>query len=85
VGRQAAEKFARKLGPQRTLIIDSRKGDPDGPKDANEALKKGSDFKRLIASQASTLNDQNLLTMHDLKDKVFDRFVNSKRLQGIQS
>jgi hypothetical protein len=62
------------------LIIDSKKGDPEGPKDANEALKIGIDFKRLIATQAATLNDQNLLTIGDLRDKVFDRFVNSKRL-----
>jgi len=62
------------------LIIDSRKGDPDGPKDANEALKKGLNFKNLIASQAATLNDKNLLTIEDLREKVFDRFVNAKRL-----
>ena len=50
VGRAASEKFARKLGTQRTLIIDSRKDDPEGPKDANEALKMGVNFKDLIAT-----------------------------------
>jgi twinkle protein len=38
VGRTSAEKFAKKLGANRTLIIDSRKFDKEGPKDANDAL-----------------------------------------------
>jgi twinkle protein len=38
-GRNSAEKFASKLGSKRTLIIDSRMQDPNGPKDANDALR----------------------------------------------
>ncbi len=76
VGRAAAEKFARKLGTKRTLIIDSRRNDVDGPKDANDALKRGVNFKELIATQAETLNDKNLVTMSDIKDKVLHRFIN---------
>jgi hypothetical protein len=37
-GQTAAEKFAKKFGLGRTLIINAREGDKDGPKDANEAL-----------------------------------------------
>jgi len=43
------------------LIIDSRKDDPEGPKDANEALLKGYDFKALISKTSQTLNDKNIL------------------------
>jgi len=45
VGRNAAEKFALKLGSKRTIIIDSRIKDSEGPKDANDALRMGKDFK----------------------------------------
>ena len=38
-GRNSAEKFASKLGSKRTLIIDSRMQDSNGPKDANDALR----------------------------------------------
>jgi twinkle protein len=85
VGRTAAEKFAKKLGTSRTLIIDSRKDDPEGPKDANEALKMGVNFKELIATQAETLNDKNLLTMSDIKDKVLHRFINTEEIAGVKS
>ena len=47
-----------------------------GPKDANDALKRGVNFKELIATQAETLNDKNLVTMSDIKDKVLHRFIN---------
>jgi len=39
------------------MIIDGRRYDDDGPKDANEALKRNDiDFKHLF-SEAKTLND----------------------------
>jgi hypothetical protein len=57
VGRASAEKFARKLGSKRTIIIDSRKDDEDGPKDANDALRMGLNFPNLIAKCSRTLND----------------------------
>ena len=49
-GRNSAEKFAQKLGSKRTIIIDSRRNNPNGPKDANDALRVGLDFKDLIES-----------------------------------
>jgi hypothetical protein len=48
VGRNSAEKFALKLGSKRTLIIDSRMKDKNGPKDANDALRQGLDFKEIF-------------------------------------
>jgi len=41
VGMNAAEKFSTKLGHNRTLIVNSRINDPEGPKDANDALLSG--------------------------------------------
>ena len=47
-GQTAAEKFAKKLGLGKTLIINPRETDKDGPKDANEALLNGHDLKEII-------------------------------------
>lgn len=38
-GHEGAEKFARKLGQGRVYIVQTRGGNPDGPKDANDALR----------------------------------------------
>lgn len=83
-GRAAAQKFARKLGPNRCLLIDGRRLDENGPKDANEALKNDTCFKTLF-SQAKTVNDQNVLRVSDIKEQILFRIRNEKQLAGIQS
>jgi twinkle protein len=40
-GQDGAASFARKLGVQRCLIVRTRGGGGEGPKDANDALKVG--------------------------------------------
>jgi twinkle protein len=76
VGRNAADKFAQKLGSKRTLIIDSRLKDPDGPKDANDALKMGKDFKMIFEQCSRSLGDKNLLAFSDIREKVLNRILN---------
>ena len=76
VGRNAAEKFALKLGSKRTLIIDSRLKDPDGPKDANDALRMGKDFKQIFEQCSRSLGDKNLLAFSDIREKVLNRILN---------
>ena len=67
------------------MIIDGRRYDDDGPKDANEALKmQDMSFKKLF-SEAKTLNEQNVLKVSDIKDKILFRIRNEKQLAGIQS
>ncbi len=41
VGQAGAKRFAEKLGKGRTYIVNSRRSDLAGPKDANEALLQG--------------------------------------------
>ena len=41
--------ISQKLGQKRTIIIDTRLGKEDGPKDANDALRRGIDFKKIFA------------------------------------
>lgn len=85
VGRQQAEKFAKKLGSTRTLIIDSRKYDENGPKDANDALRMRKNFIQLIQQNSYTLGDQNLLSFSDIKEKVLKRILNYEELSGVKS
>jgi twinkle protein len=85
VGRNSAEKFAHKLGIKRTFIIDSRLNDKDGPKDANDALRQGLDFKTIFETCSRNLGDKNILSFSDLKEKVMNRILNYDELSGIQS
>ena len=84
-GRNSAEKFASKLGSKRTLIIDSRMQDSNGPKDANDALRQGLNFKEIFETCSRTLGDKNLLSFSDIKEKVMNRILNYTELSGIQS
>jgi hypothetical protein len=56
--------------------VNSRLGDKDGPKDANDALLRGYDICEIIKERTINLGDVNLLTLGDLKDKVIHRIVN---------
>jgi twinkle protein len=83
-GRAAVQKFARKLGLNRCIIIDTRYFDESGPKDANDALRQGYNFQEFFAS-ARTLNDSKMLRVSDFKEKVLHRMHNVNQLAGIQS
>ena len=85
VGRNAAEKFATKLGTKRTIIVDSRMGDETGPKDANDALRRGMDFREVFLKRSKTLGEQNVLTFGDIREKVRKRIENFKELSGVKS
>jgi len=56
--------------------VNSRALDPNGPKDANEALLRGMDLCNIIRECTTTLGDRNLLMVGDLKDKVLHRIIN---------
>eukprot|EP00347_Sterkiella_histriomuscorum_P022319 403330901 len=85
VGRNSAEKFAQKLGVKRTIIIDSRFEDENGPKDANDALRMKLDFANIFKKYSRQLGDQNLLTISDMKDSVMKRLLNYTELTGVPS
>lgn len=85
VGQNAVEKFAKKLGIGRTLVVNTLIDDLDGPKDANEALLKGCDFSKIFREKTINLGDVNLLSLNDLRDKVIHRIVNQNKIIGIPS
>lgn len=59
--------------------------DQEGPKDANDALRQGLDFKEIFEKNSRTLGDKNLLSFSDIKEKVLHRILNYQELSGIQS
>ncbi|EGC35307.1 hypothetical protein DICPUDRAFT_97936 [Dictyostelium purpureum] len=50
MGRAGAANFSDLLGSQKTHVIFTKQGQINGPKDANDALLMGKDFKEIIAS-----------------------------------
>jgi hypothetical protein len=64
VGKRSAEKFASALGSNRTIIIDpshyvfeqrDQSEEVKAPKDANDALRQGLNFKTLMSGNARWL------------------------------
>lgn len=83
-GRAAAQKISKKLGQARCYIIDSRLESQDGPKDANEALKRGMRLRDFFAS-SQTVPDKKMLQVSDVKQQLLFRLRNEAELKGIQS
>ncbi len=82
-GYIATEKFTKKLGEDRTWVVDSRKNDPNGPKDANDCLKEGKDLNQYI-NNAKLLASENIISLTDIKNDVvqflnqFDSYIGYK-------
>ena len=72
------------MGENKTLIINSRKFDPEGPKDANDALKNGEDLMKYIQS-AKPLSGDNIVTISDLKSEVIQFLTSYDQFSGYKS
>ena len=53
------------------------------PKDANDALRKGLCFKKIMTENARWLDQQKILSMASLSSKIHHRIMNLDKLQGI--
>eukprot|EP00457_Paulinella_chromatophora_P001850 gb/GEZN01001852.1/.p1 GENE.gb/GEZN01001852.1/~~gb/GEZN01001852.1/.p1 ORF type:complete len:864 (-),score=121.57 gb/GEZN01001852.1/:142-2733(-) len=69
-GQAGAEQFAKKLGMGRCLLVQSRRGAANGPKDANECLLQGVDMVHLL-KQAQHLPHHQIQNFRDLRDEIF--------------
>ena len=76
--------FVQKLNVNKCYIIDSRLKNDDGPKDANDALKKGEDMMEYF-KKSKTLSEKKMLQVSDLRDRLMYRLRNENQLLGIQS
>lgn len=72
------------MGQNRCLIVDSKKIDPEGPKDANEALVSGTDVLELIRC-SETLTDSNVIKVSDIRKQLLFRINNEKMFAGMPS
>ena len=83
-GQQGAEKVAKKVGSGRCVIIRSKSGQMDGPKDANEALLKGANFMQII-QDGDSFPHSNILDFADLKKEIYAELLEPVKLRGVQS
>jgi twinkle protein len=83
-GQISALNFARKLGEKKTFLINARRNDPTGPKDANDALILGKNFKDYI-EQAKPLSDDNIIKVSDLRHQVVQFLLNYNEFSGYKS
>ena len=84
VGQEGAETFAKKLGINRCWIVRTRGGQPDGPKDANDALLQGYDLCDILAG-AQPLPHRQITTFEELRDDVWKEIADPQQRAGVQS
>jgi twinkle protein len=83
-GQEGARKFATKLGLSRCLLVSTRRGNPAGPKDANDALRRGADLKAMLAD-ARPVPHKQIMQFDDLRSAVQREFANPVQVAGRQS
>jgi twinkle protein len=84
VGQDGAKKLANKLGKERCVLIQTRQGQKEGPKDANDALRAGVDLKEMLSS-AKPIPHQQLLHFNELRDEVRRELANPDQVAGTKS
>lgn len=86
-GQGQIEAFTRKLGLQRTKIVNMNidiEGHDKFYKDANEAYLSGVDLKNYIRNSYLT-KSKHLLSIIDLKDDIVNRIFNFKEIAGVKN
>jgi twinkle protein len=81
-GREGAEKFAKKLGPDRCLIVRPNGSGPS-PKDANEALLSKINMRELIEN-ATPLPHKEILTFSEVRHELRHQLANPMQAAGKQ-
>lgn len=64
--------------------MNTRKYDPEGPKDANDALRMGKDLKQYL-DEAKPLSGDNIITVADLKSEVIQFLTSYDQYSGYKS
>ena len=82
-GREGAEKFATKLGPDRCLIVRPHPSAKISPKDANDALLSKCNMRELIES-ANPLPHKEILTFAEVRNELRHQLANPMQAAGKQ-
>jgi len=83
-GQEGAAKFAQKLGIKRCLLVRTKEDDPEGPKDANDALRIGKDLNAIL-SKAKRKPHQQVVSFEDLADEVYRNICSPEQMAGVPS
>nr|AAZ06404.1 mitochondrial helicase twinkle [Acanthamoeba castellanii] len=83
-GQEGAAKFAQKLGIKRCLLVRTKQGDPEGPKDANDALRAGKDLNAILKKAGRTPHQQ-VISFQDIADEVYRNICSPDELAGVPS
>jgi len=81
-GHEGAIGFSRKLGIRRCWFIQTRQGRVDGPKDANEALQRGFDLNKILAT-AQPIPHDAVIHLSQLKSEVLREILDADQLNGM--
>eukprot|EP01132_Coremiostelium_polycephalum_P011287 gene11287-13822_t len=83
-GQEGAVKFSEKLGIKRTYIVHTKLNDPNGPKDANDALLMGKDFKEILKNASNVPHDQ-ICDFSDVRTLIHSELKDPLSVLGVQS
>ncbi|CEP18480.1 hypothetical protein [Parasitella parasitica] len=83
-GQIAAERFARKIGEHRCLMINTRQGEQEGPVNAHDALVANKDLGQIVASARGIKHDQ-IVDFRDLREEVYNEVLHPEQTRGVQS
>eukprot|EP00340_Litonotus_pictus_P011223 CAMPEP_0170536638 /NCGR_PEP_ID=MMETSP0209-20121228/102259_1 /TAXON_ID=665100 ORGANISM="Litonotus pictus, Strain P1" /NCGR_SAMPLE_ID=MMETSP0209 /ASSEMBLY_ACC=CAM_ASM_000301 /LENGTH=999 /DNA_ID=CAMNT_0010838021 /DNA_START=326 /DNA_END=3325 /DNA_ORIENTATION=+ len=83
-GKIAAENFSKKLGVRKTYIVNTRKHDPNGPKDANDCLKMGLDLNKYL-KEAKMLAGENVIRFDDIRTEILQFLSQYDQFSGYKS
>lgn len=83
-GKVASENFAKKIGLSKTYIINSRKSNPNGPKDANDALKMGVDLN-IFFKDAKLLAGENIIQFNEIRSDIIQFLSQYEHFSGYKS
>lgn len=83
-GKIAADNFSKKLGIHKTFIVNSRRNDPNGPKDANDCLIQGKDLNKYI-KEAKLLAGDNIIKFKDIRSEILQFLSQYESFSGYKS
>lgn len=82
-GREGAMKVVERLGRKRCYMVSWRQGKIDGPKDANDALRKGHDIGAILES-GEQVRHEHVKFIDEFKGDVLAEFLDPEAARGLQ-
>ena len=81
-GQEGAEKFSKKIGQNRCLLVKPDGGGEATPKDANEALLMGLDLNEML-DNARLVPHERIMTFEELRSQVLHEIMHPDKYVGI--